>query len=212
MPTINVDGSADRLLAQGTTEAPGRCLEHVWIAIGQGQHYITGGGESAAATAAAVPAANRHYDINNIPAGYPIFLDRDVFISRGISNGVGDAVATDWPHAMQIGVCTVAQRLHQTGEKFQFWADSMGGYNLTSTSTSSSGTPSPIAPTNRKKRNTMITIIVCPNTSCAFLIPRPDGTIGKAQITDPAVLGQWSAFGVFPIKVSQASYDAYVTL
>jgi hypothetical protein len=166
MATINVDGAAARLLAQGTTEAPGRCLEHCWIAIGQGQHYIAGGSPSAAATAAAVPLANRHYDMNNIPKDFPIFLDRDVFISQGISNGVGTAVATDWPRAMQIGVLTVAQRLRQTGEHFQFWSDYMGGYDLVSTGTASIiSTPLvPVVPLKPKEEEAMKLLYITDNS------------------------------------------------
>lgn len=81
------------------------------------------------------------------------------------------------------------------------------------TSTAGTGTPIP-APvqTKRKKQNKMADIIVAPNQSCAYLIHRPDGGMGKAQITNPAVIAQEAAAGNFTIPVSQNTYDAYATL
>ena len=77
--------------------------------------------------------------------------------------------------------------------------------------TAGTGTPAPFQ-TKRKKKNKMADIIVAPNQSCAYVIVRPDGGMGKAQITNPAVIAQEAAAGNFTIPVSQNTYDAYATL
>lgn len=140
MPSINVDGAASRLLANGSLAKAGYCLFYVWGAISRGRvHYIAGGASTAYATWLAVPANSRHSS-RTVPKDFPAFLGPRFGSSAGdviLSNGDGTFAATDWPSNRRVGICTLAQREAQTGRKFVGWASSMGGYDLVSTSTAS---------------------------------------------------------------------------
>lgn len=144
---INVDGSAARLLATGALAKAGYCLYYCWLAISRGLvHYITGGVDTAYNTWLAVPETHRHSS-RNVPKDFPAFLGTKITSRAGdviISRGDGTFVATDWPKAKQVGICTLEQREKQTGRKFVGWASSMGGHVLTSTTTAgSAATPFP---------------------------------------------------------------------
>lgn len=142
MPEIDVSGAAQRLLDQVVND-PGKCLQHVWRAIGQGRHYLTGGGSDAFSTWRATPVGNRHVGDRNVPKNMPAYLGPkngnnygDVMISRGD----GTFAATDRPNG-RVGICTLEQRMAQTGRPYLGWADSMGGYDLIDYSTAGGGTP-----------------------------------------------------------------------
>jgi len=158
--SINVDGAAARLLANRTLAAAGYCLHYCWLAISQGLvHYISGGAGSAYATWLAVPAQHQHSS-REVPKDFPAFLGPkllsragDVIISSGTRNASGELLfaATDWPTARQVGLCTLAEREHQTGRRFVGWASSMGGHELTAASLAGQiGNPTPIAPPRKK--------------------------------------------------------------
>ena len=152
MATINVDGSAARLLANGVLAKSGYCLYYCWLAISQGVvHYITGGADTAYNTWLAVPADHQHAS-RAVPKDFPAFLGKKFSSSAGdviISRGDGTFVATDWPGSRQVGICTLAERETQTGRQFVGWASSMGGHELVSTSTAGeSGTPITAVPEN----------------------------------------------------------------
>lgn len=155
MPEIDVSGAAQRLLDQGVND-PGKCLQHVWRAIGQGRHYLTGGGSDAFSTWRATPVENRHVGDRNVPKNMPAYLGvkngntyGDVMISRGD----GTFAATDRPVG-RVGICTLEQRMAQTGRPYLGWADSMGGYDLIDYSTAGDG-GTPIEP---EKEDDMATL------------------------------------------------------
>jgi hypothetical protein len=149
MPNINVSGAAARLLAFGTN-TPGHCLEFVWRAISQGRvHYLTGGGESAYATWQATNPASRHNGDRNVPKDMPAYFGPRPGNALGdviISNGDGTFTATDRPNG-HIGICTLTQRGIQIGRPYLGWSETMGGYDLTTTTTAGSGgTQLPVTP------------------------------------------------------------------
>ena len=139
MPNLDVTGAAARMLAQ-RTNTPGQCLHYEWLAVSQGRvHYLTGGADTAYNTFENVVPSARHTN-RDVPRDYPTFLgprvgspDGDVILSRGD----GTFVATDYPSAGRIGICTLAQREAQTGRKFVGWTTMQGGHTLTSTNPSS---------------------------------------------------------------------------
>ncbi len=141
MPSLNVTGAAARLLAFGTN-TPGRCLEFVWLAISQGKvHYISGGAGSAYETWQATDPASRHLGDRNVPKDMPAFFGPRPGNPYGdviISNGDGTFTATDRPNG-HVGICTLNQRGIQVGRPFLGWAETMGGYTLTTTNTAGTG-------------------------------------------------------------------------
>lgn len=144
MPSINVTGAAARLRAYGRNE-PGKCLQFVWAAISQGRfHYLSGGANSAYETWQATDPASRHNGDRNVPKDMPAYFGPrpgNAFGDVIISNGDGTFTATDRPSG-HIGVCTLLERGVQIGRPYLGWAETMGGYTLSSTSTAStSGTP-----------------------------------------------------------------------
>jgi hypothetical protein len=145
MPSINVTGAAARLLAFGTN-TPGQCLNYVWQAIAQGQvHYLTGGAASAYATWQTTDPASRHLGDRIVPKDMPAYLGARAGNALGdviISRGDGTFAATDYPNG-HVGICTLQQRIVQTGRPYLGWASTMGGYTLTSTSTAGGGVPIP---------------------------------------------------------------------
>lgn len=154
MPTIDTTGAGARMLAR-RVNTPAHCLEYVWDAISQGKyHYITGGAASAYATWLAIPESHRHNGDRHPPKDMPVFFGirtstgnvlGDVIISNG--DPIPYTFATDYPTSGKIGTPTLQQRAVQVGRVYLGWADSMGGYTLTSSSWSGGGI-TPIDPTN----------------------------------------------------------------
>jgi hypothetical protein len=150
LPSIVTTGAAERMMAF-VTNTPGHCLEYEWKAVGQGNHYLSGGAASARATWDAIPAQYRHVGDRDVPKDMPAFFgvrpstgnnDGDVIVSFGD----GTFAATDYP-AGRLGRPTLPQRAAEIQRVYLGWADWQGGYTLSSASWAGGGvTPIPPVP------------------------------------------------------------------
>lgn len=142
MPTIDVTGAADRLLANKTVK-PGYCLEYVSRAIRNGESPLDWDGLNNAWNCWRYACDDKHTS-RNVPLGFPAFLGPKSTSSAGdviISRGDGTFAATDWPVWGTVGICTLEEREDQTGRTYVGYAGEFLGYTLTSTTTAGTGTP-----------------------------------------------------------------------
>lgn len=112
---------------------PGYCLSVVWQAYKDNGARVNGSWPTA--WDAWVDSPGKHEGDRNPPAGVPVYLGQrggynghcgDVMIS----NGDGTCVATDWPYNGVINICTIDERLAQTGRPYMGWTDNILGYPI----------------------------------------------------------------------------------
>lgn len=118
-----VDGLAAAALMQSwDTCRPGYCLHYVWTAYkAQGARSD---GDYPTALSAWLGSSQQVPGDMNPPAGFPVYLGARAGSNAGdvvISLGDGMAVATDWPRNGVIGVCSIRQRIAQTGRPYLGW-------------------------------------------------------------------------------------------
>lgn len=127
-----IDGmaAADTLLSFGTV-TPGYCLHYVWQAYKA--HGAVCYDSYPTAYSAWLASSFQHPGDWNPPPGVPVYLapkypgqSGDVMISRG----GGLCSATDWPYYGVTGICSIQQRVAQTGDPYLGWTEDILGNQI----------------------------------------------------------------------------------